>query len=756
MRASLTQLLLLRIVIIIDINEEPMKLALKHKSELIIALEISNISNIVKTSFAKIAPFWPLKNLIATNPLQGFEDLPIEDALKSGAAYFEQIDLPQEMELVNIETIKWLQVYFDDGQATISMPLREHGLYTAWRKLVIYDDRLCKNIKQNREFLCTLPETPEQAIAKCLLFIGITKEEHEQFIILLLTTLPGWSAYIKYRTEWSRIDANYSYGIAQVDYVAIRIVILSLLWPQGKKLLNWHQQAMQKPQNSILEKIQMVEQAYRLPLLEKLAKQTIKGPHIPEAQLVFCIDVRSEPFRKKLETIGDYQTFGISGFFGIPVKITDITTEVSHASCPVLLNAKHEIRESPCTHHGCARDQKGYKRLTTVKRLYQSIKYTFAAPFALVETLGIFSATWMGLRSILPSLASKIKNLLISTIRTPQATELSLENIDFGEQCIYAENALRIMGLTHHFAPLIVFCGHGSATQNNAHATALDCGACGGQNGTNNARILVIIMNKKAVREYLAKNGIVIPEATRFIAAQHNTTTDEVALYYDHEAEEIQKLKNNLKIAGRANSVARLKKMQVVNGTARKARLRSQDWAQIRPEWGLARNAAFIIAPRDLTISLDLDGRCFLHSYCHQQDPQGLFLTTILTAPMVVAQWINMQYFFSTIDNVAYGSGSKITANVMGKIGIMQGNASDLMTGLPLQSVYSNDVDPYHEPQRLMTVVLAPRIAISKIINEQPVLKKLFGNGWVQMVAIEPDNHKIYLLNRDFLWQEMN
>ena len=306
-----------------------------------------------------------------------------------------------------------------------------------------------------------------------------------------------------------------------------------------------------------------------------------------------------------------------------------------------------------------------------------------------------------------------------------------------------------MMGLTHHFATLVIFCGHGSTTQNNAYATALDCGACGGRHGASNARILAAILNRAEVRNHLTRQGITIAEATRFLAAEHNTTTDEVTLYGDVN----EKLKVDLEKAREVNSTVRLKQMQIMDGTAYKTLLRSQDWAQVRPEWGLARNAAFIVAPRDITASLNLEGRCFLHSYEYMQDAEGSSLTAILTAPMVVAEWINTQYLFSTLDNVAYGGGSKITKNITGKIGIMQGNASDLMTGLPLQSVYSSDTEAYHEPQRLMCVVYAPRSMLDRIIQVQPVLKKLFGNGWVQLACIEPDSRKTYFLDRELTWQ---
>lgn len=740
-----------------------MKLSQLQKTEPLIEDYDSNyISTITTESFTKIAPFWPLKNLIAVNPLQGLEDLPIEEALKAGVAYFEQKMLPEPMQVVNRETIKWLQAYFDDGQATIPMPLRRQGLYSAWRQLALYDAKLHHNDKQKQRWIRGLPKTAEQAMAECLLRLSVVKEEHSQFLTLLLTTLPGWAAYVKYRTEWAGLDAAHPHPVSQVDYLAMRLIMTCLLWPEARILTDWHKKAIKQSGNSTnpLEQIQKAESSYRLPLLKKLAAQPMQQSLTPEAQIVFCIDTRSEPFRRALESTGNYQTFGFAGFFGIPVQVTNSVTSESYASCPVLLSPKHEVRESSCSSHGCDEEnRKGYERLTGLKRLYQSVKYTFTTPFALVEGLGILSGIWMALRSLAPEIASKLKTTVIQTISKPQEVQPLLDTFTLTEQCAYAESALQTMGLTRHFAPLVVLCGHGSATQNNAYATALDCGACGGRHGGSNARILAAILNRSEVRDQLYKNGIRIPETTRFIAAQHNTTTDEITIYGHHDTEEIKKLKKNFEKARDANSLVRFHRMerksQISNAVSHTWR-RSQDWAQVRPEWGLARNAAFIVAPRDITSSLNLEGRCFLHSYDYTQDAEGSSLAVILTAPMVVAQWINMQYLFSTVNNVAYGGGSKITKNITGKIGIMQGNASDLMTGLPLQSVYISDTEPYHEPQRLMTVVFAPRQMLDNLMSAQPILQKLFGNGWVQLACIEPDKREIYLLNRDFTWQKMN
>ncbi len=722
--------------------------------------EATEASNRISESFKRIAPFWPLKNLIAVNPLQGLEDLPIEDALNIGAAYFEQAELPGKMEDVNRETIKWLQVLFDDGQASISMPLKELGLYAAWRQLVVYDSKLHNNDEQKINWLNALPQVAEQAISTCLLRLGIAKKDHAQFLTLMLTTLPGWAAHVKYRTEWAGGDANHS-PVSQADYLAVRLIITTLLWPESKELLAWHESALEKSKATpcALEKITTLEDPYHLPLLEKLAAQTCHVPHTPKAQLVFCIDVRSEPFRKALESTDDYQTFGFAGFFGIPVQITDTVKGESYASCPVLLSPKHEVKESPCDHKKCEHALKEHERLAGFKRLYQSLKYNFTTPFALVESFGFASGVWMGLRSFSPKLASLLKTTVTETIRKSYDVVPSLDDTTLAEQCSYAQNVLTMMGLTHHFSPIIVLCGHGSTTQNNAYATALDCGACGGRHGGSNAKILAAILNCSKVRAHLKGAAIDIPETTRFIAAEHNTTTDEMNIYGHHDCSDMQKLKRNLEKARITNSATRLDKMQkgiAETKAASKTRLRSQDWAQVRPEWGLAGNAAFIVGPRDITASLDLEGRCFLHSYDCANDPEGTSLTTILTAPMVVAQWINTQYLFSTMNNVAYGSGSKITKNITGKMGIMQGNASDLMTGLPLQSVYSSDTEAYHQTLRLMTVVYAPMDMLDSFINAQPVLQKLFGNGWVKLACIEPNTRKTYLLDRDFTWQSIH
>lgn len=717
------------------------------------------IGDVISESWTTIAPFWPLENLIAVNPLRGFEHLPIEAALTRAEALFEQADLPGPMLSVNRESIKWLQAFFDDGQATIAMPLRNDGLFAAWKRLAAYDPRLTGNDAERRRWLRQLPDDSETAIVRCLDLLRVPSAEQARFLGLLLATLSGWAAHVQYRTSWTADPSLHRGPVSQADFLALRIAICCLLWPEAKALLEWHDAAAETASaaSAKLAAMEQAEMPYRRALLDALQAQSLPAASTPAAQLVFCIDVRSEPFRRALEQTGDYQTFGFAGFFGVPVAIEDSVTGERHASCPVLLNPRHNVREAPqCSDQACRQDRLGHKRLAGFKRLYQSVKYTFTTPFMLVETMGIASGAWMALRSLAPRLAEALQSGAAQAIRPalPRAPEIDAIGLD--DQCAYAEGALKTMGLTSHFAPLIVLCGHGSTTRNNAYASALDCGACGGRHGAPNARILAAILNRPEVRATLVSRGLDIPAATRFVAAEHDTTNDRVELFADAGTPGLAALKADLERARRRNSAWRCAQLQVAcqseDRAAAATLLRSTDWAQVRPEWGLAGNAAFIVAPRGLSRALDLSGRCFLHSYDHEQDPAGAALETILTAPMVVAQWINNQYLFSALDNVAYGGGSKITKNITGKIGIMQGNASDLMTGLPLQSVNLGDKAPYHEPQRLMCVVYAPRAMIDPVIARNHILQTLFGNGWVCLACIEPQSRQTYCLTRDLRW----
>jgi hypothetical protein len=325
------------------------------------------------------------------------------------------------------------------------------------------------------------------------------------------------------------------------------------------------------------------------------------------------------------------------------------------------------------------------------------------------------------------------------------------------ERVEYAATAFELMGW-ETFGRLVVFAGHASETTNNPYDASLDCGACAGNPGGPSARVLASICNDEAVKSELRDRGFEIPEDTVFVAGQHNTTTDEVELFAEDvpesHADDLDRLRADLATA-RENAAAERAASMGADGSTGvgETERRAADWAETRPEWGLAGNAGFVVGPRELTSGLDLDGRAFLHSYDWSTDPDGDALEAILTGPMVVTQWINAQYYFSTVDNAVYGSGSKVTQNPVGNVGVYQGNGGDLMTGLPLQSLMLADDEPYHQPLRLSTVVHAPVERVTAVLADHGELAQLLDNDWLSLTVVDPtQDHRAFRYETDLEW----
>lgn len=684
---------------------------------------MTNIEKAIENAWSKIAPFWPLDNLIACNPIKGFENLPIEQALEESTSFFQYQDLPSDMLEINKQSIKWFKLIFDQGQATIEMPFLSEGIYNSWRKLAVLDKELGITIEE------VLLQDPLQTITQIINELNINGQHTELFLTLMLTTLPGWAAHIKYLAEW----ADTKNATALVEFLAIRIAITYALWPNAAALIDWHMDTKPKTRvkaKAVLEHIISCENLYKDILLKRLQKAKPQtNPSAPLAQFLFCIDIRSEPFRRVLEKTGRYETFGVAGFFGIPIKIQDTEDDKTYASCPVLLQPKHTVvQHSKCGEASCLENHGIFHKM------YQSLKYNFLTAFALADTIGSISAVWTLIRTIFPSMAAQL-----DAPRSHQ-TFLDINDIPLANRCEYALNLLKSVGLTSNFSKFIVICGHESSTKNSTYATLFDCGACGGHSGYNNAKIAADILNDVHIREYLKTMGIDIPNATLFISGVHNTTTDKVHLDTDTQDSDLNIIQQDLAQTGMLNSSWRSERLyhKVFKNNDAPARRTAMDWAEIRPEYGLACNASFIIGPRWLTSQVDLDGRSFLHSYDWQQDLDGLVLASILAGPVVVGQWINSQYLFSALDNAAYGSGSKVTHNVIGKIGVMQGVESDLMHGLPFQSVYYSDIETLHEPIRLQIVIHAPTNIVEKAINTSPQVLQLFKNEWIHVHCLDP------------------
>ena len=541
--------------------------------------------------------------------------------------------------------------------------------------------------------------------------------------------------------------------------------------------------------------IEAYEESFREKLLRNITAHRGTVAELqtrPHAQLVFCIDVRSESFRRHIEAQGPYGTFGFAGFFGISISHQAFDSDRRADLCPVLLTPNHAVTETPRQGERAALDKyfSGTRWGQLGHHLFHDLKHHPIGSMMVIDVLGFFFSLGLVGKTLLQKKIRSMTSIIqgwfthrvltqisISTPSNPQDLrigEVNAEGIPDGisggfslsERATFIENGLRGMGLTENFARLVCLCGHGSETDNNPYYGALDCGACGGAPGDANARVFASMANEPEVRSILKENGLLVPDDTWFLPGKHNTTTDRVEFYDleelpDSHKEDLQALNKNLEAAGAEQALERCHRIPIapteISPEQALAHVdeRSCDWANPRPEWGLAGNGAFLIGRRKLTKGLDLGGRVFLHSYDPVADLQGAILEKIMTAPLIVGEWINTGYYFSAVDPWAYGSGSKVLHNVVGGVGMMLGTQSDLQMGFPLQTVNNGDTH-YHEPMRLLAVIEHTPDVISSIIQKHSILQQLFHNEWINLVALDPDSFEFHRYNPNATWKTIH
>jgi uncharacterized protein YbcC (UPF0753/DUF2309 family) len=446
------------------------------------------------------------------------------------------------------------------------------------------------------------------------------------------------------------------------------------------------------------------------------------------------------------------KTLGFAGFFGLPAAYTPLATSARRPQLPGLLLPSAEIKDRIRIGNGSSDADEAALQAQAFRSRHDhfgtSAQWLAAskwpgAGFSFVEAVGIGYIFKLG-QWLLPSGKSRVNDDLAGLpsryrpICRPRLVDLTLE-----AKVSLAAGVLRGMGLIHTLAPIVLLVGHGSQSKNNAQAAALDCGACCGQTGEVNARSLADLLNESPVRAGLKTLGVDVPETTCFIAALHNTTTDEI------EGFDLDLLSPDARarwdrfqtIAGQACDRLRRQRAPTLGmrpsadaaALLKQFRRRANDGAQTRPEWGLAGNAALLIAPRTRSRGVALHGRCFLHDYDETQDADGSLLEQLMTAPMVVAHWINWQYHASTCEPARFGSGNKLLHNVVGgNIGVFEGNGGDLRIGLSRQSLHDGERWT-HEPLRLTVIVDASQRSIDKVLDKHANVRQLVANGWLHL-----------------------
>ncbi|MFC7021064.1 MULTISPECIES: DUF2309 domain-containing protein [Haloarcula] len=761
-----------------------------------------------------VGSVWPIHSFVTANPLSGFEDLPFDQAVTQAAdllggrgyprpetyrAALEdgQIDpgiLEAELaergfeadpetllgrmdtdvehdapdtatERVDHVLTKWLAAFLDEGRAEWEMPNGEAGFYVAFRTVAEHDGDI-----PDEGIVGNLPDTPLAALETLLepypesQWVPIFEEQ--------LAALPGWTGFVKQRAEDGE-DWQSASPITLAGYLAARLSLYDAFDVDVEPSTGPDSADAYAVDELADAFLTAWEASYRNDVVEhvadgseSLAERGSSGR--PDAQLVFCIDTRSEVIRRHVEAAGDYETHGYAGFFGIPMEYQGYDADVAVDACPPILEPQHRISEVPTDDDRRASHAKWTSLREAARSIIKALKTNPATAFGFVEHAGSGYGLALAARTLVPG---RVADLFDAADAVPDehafcdqtvhhqhtyAGDLPV-GLTHEEQVEYAATAFELMGW-EAFGRLVVVTGHASETANNPYDASLDCGACAGNPGGPNARVLASICNDPDVQASLRERGIDVPEDTVFLAGEHNTTTDEVDLFDGHvpesHADELEQLRADLATA-RANATAERAASMGADATTglSETERRAADWAESRPEWGLAGNAGFVVGPRELTRDLDLDGRSFLHSYDWSTDPEGDALEAILTGPMVVTQWINAQYYFSTVDNAVYGSGSKVTHNPVGNVGVYQGNGGDLMTGLPFESLMAADGDPYHQPLRLSTVVHAPVERTTEVLADHDGLTELLDNDWLSLTVVDPTrDHRAFHYEADLEW----
>lgn len=686
--------------------------------------------------------------------------------------------------VLSAETSRYAAAYLDSRQALANFPWRDQDFLTGWLEASQYDRSLeVQGLTRLSAVTAKLKsKKAADVIGEVFELLGIIDSQCQRHLLeRMAVSVLGWMSQFKY-VEWQKSLGYAMESRAEAaDLLAVRLVYELAVYESIKtkypgamdawrtQVLEFEERSSEVPHRTPVELVWQAafEESYQKHIASDLYTGPLQNQATvvnADAQIAFCIDVRSEMIRRHIEaTDGRISTIGFAGFFGVAMDYKKIDEKDVGHRCPVLLTPAVTVKET-------SKDQ-GHKDVTrkvTRKLTLSYFKALRKAPlssFAYVEMLGILALKPMLTRTFRAMLGQRsphqVPGRFSSVKYAPDMESCSLMaggSLSTEDLSGRAAGILKHMGLRSGFAPLVVVAGHGSHTTNNAFGSALDCGACGGHAGDVNARVLVALLNDQKVREGLPKHGISMPNETHFVAAVHETVTDDVYLLDEEliptaHRKAAERIKQSMALAASRARVERqvARSQFMVDPAARRA----INWSEVRPEWALAGNACFIVAPRVRSKDMNLGSRSFLHDYDYVKDDGFATLELIMTAPMVVTNWINLQYFASTVAPDVYGAGNKVLHNVVNECGVMEGNGGDLRVGLPLQSVHDGSKF-VHDPLRLSVFIEAPREAMEGIIAKHQVVRELVDNEWLYLIQINRDDGLVYVRRPGGLYESIS
>jgi uncharacterized protein len=673
------------------------------------------------------------------------------------------IDLDAE---VHKNLFRILNSYLDQGISTWKFPYNGEGLISSLRELEINSFIGFLRTPRSKALL----QEPETSIELLLGILVGDEDLFEQYLFDQQFAHPGWSGmavYIEQRPE-SLLDKR---KITLKDVIILDL-ILEIDALDNRFGENWKPlgQSISKRPRGIFDQIQRSERIKVVSLwqeafewsyydqalagMQLAVRDTVKGGK--SFQALFCIDDRECSIRRHIENLDkSCETFGTPGYFGIECYYQPEQGHFYTKVCPPPITPKHLIKEQS-------------KEFRLDKDIHFSRKTHHPVFGFFLSVVGFFSFFRLFINIFKPSLSPAAS---LSFSHMGRDSFLIVENKDPGNQqdglqigftidemAERVEKVLKAIGLVEEFGDIVYVFGHGSSSINNTHYAAYDCGACSGRPGSVNARAFAFMANHPEVRRKLReKEDVFITDRTQFLGALHDTTRDEFIFYdeaslSDKNADLHKKNLETFRLALDMNAKERSRRFFSIDSRQSPERIhqeirnRSVSLFEPRPELNHATNALCIVGRRSLHEHLFLDRRAFFNSYDYRYDPGGRLLLHILAAAVPVCGGINLEYYFSRVDNQKLGAGSKLPHNVMGLIGVSNGIEGDLRTGLPFQMI------DMHDPLRLLMIIEHYPQVILKTISKEPAIYEWFKNEWINLSVIHPDTFEILVFrNEEFI-----
>lgn len=600
-----------------------------------------------------------------------------------------------------------------------------------------------------------------------LLDLLVAKESlYEQYLFDQQFSHPGWSGMVSVLEDHpERLLDSRKIRLAELIQLELILEIDALEdkfksnWtPLGSRLVHLPEPLFKPAENSDYHLLlslwqQALEWSYFDAVAYAIQQNVTTHPHVSSKavsfQAVFCIDDRELSLRRYIELEDSKaSTYSYPGFFGVPFYYQPVHGKFHMKLCPLPVHPQHLIKEVS-------------GELLIENDLHFSHRTHGAfSGFLITHTIGIWSAIKLFFSIFFPQ-SSTIATSSFKHMQRDATLEITSDQhvmtedglrlgFTLEEKSGYVASLLKSIGLTSDFAPIVYIVGHGASSVNNTHYAGYDCGACSGRPGSVNARVFCHMANDADVRKLLeTHHHLSIPHSTIFIGALHDTTRDEIEFYEDHFKDEGMENvhRRNKKIFGIAltrNAAERARRFETTDSTGdlqsihERVKLRSVSLFEPRPELNHATNALCLIGRSTITDGLFFDRRAFMNSYDYRLDPEGDILFKILSAATPVCGGINLEYYFSRVDNSKLGAGSKLPHNVMGLVGVANGIDGDLRTGLPWQMV------ELHDPLRLLFVIEQRPEVVQSSIARSPALYEWYIHEWVLLLVLDPESQELY------------